>query len=57
MTAKQITESTTETLLNEVLKDERENGCSNRAKLAKINNVLIARKGKTVNQLLEEKGM
>jgi len=57
MENKQITETNTSDLLNIVLNDEKENGCSDRMKLSRINMVILSREGKTVNQLLSDRGL
>jgi hypothetical protein len=57
MTTNEINAATTETLLNVVLTDEKENGCSDRVKLNRINQELVNREGKTAFDLLTEKGL
>ena len=57
MTTNEINATSTEQLLNIVLSDEKNNGCSDRVKLNRINQELRNREGKTAFALLDEKGM
>jgi len=57
MTTNEINNTSTEQLLNIVLSDEKENGCSDRVKLNRINQELRNREGKTAFELLTEKGL
>ena len=54
MTATQVNAATTNELLDIVLRDEKENGCSDRNKLNKINFELVKREGKTASTILTE---
>jgi hypothetical protein len=54
---KTLTETSTAKLLQIVLDDESNNGCSDRVKLQSINKVLLYREGKTSAQLLSEDGL
>ena len=57
MTTNEINNTSTEQLLNIVLSDEKENGCSDRVKLNRVNQELRNREGKTAFELLTEKGL
>ena len=57
MTTNEINTTSTEQLLNIVLSDEKNNGCSDRVKLSRINQELRNREGKTAFALLNERGM
>lgn len=57
MTTNEINNTSTEQLLNVVLSDEKQNGCSDRVKLNRINQELMNREGKTAFELLTEKGL
>ena len=50
-----IITASTEELLNIVIEDERNNGCSDRVKLNRINAELMKREGKTAFVLLTER--
>lgn len=57
MTTNEINAASTEALLNVVLADEKNNGCSDRVKLNRINQELMNREGKTAFDLLTERGL